>query len=253
MRLSTRQAVVWSVASHAAAGVVLGLALRAEVLREREYRVETSWEPAVAMDAPDPLPPLAEEPEAVPPVEEAAALVEADLPEEETDPRLAADAGPAAEGTPSSADREATNPWIGVGAGGLRVLPRRRALAPRAPAPPLLAEAPPPPVAKGPTRPPRPVPGACAEPAYPNRERRLGIEGTVVLRVDVAEDGAVLVVEVEASSGSGPLDAAAVAAVLGWRFEPALRDGTAVADRYVFRVHFRIDVDRVRAEREERR
>jgi len=64
---------------------------------------------------------------------------------------------------------------------------------------------------------------------YPDRARRRGLEGTVVLRLRVAADGTVERVEVATSSGHEILDRAAEEAAPKWRYEPALRDGVAIA------------------------
>lgn len=60
-------------------------------------------------------------------------------------------------------------------------------------------------------------------PAYPLLARRSGEQGTVMLKVLVSPEGAPLRVELDQSSGSKPLDHAALDAVRGWRFVPARR------------------------------
>ncbi len=60
-------------------------------------------------------------------------------------------------------------------------------------------------------------------PRYPQAARRIGDEGTVMLRVLVNAEGAPVQVELDRSSGSSPLDNAAVDAVRNWRFVPARR------------------------------
>ncbi len=60
-------------------------------------------------------------------------------------------------------------------------------------------------------------------PAYPAVARRSGDQGTVMLKVLVSPEGAPLRVELDQSSGSKPLDSAALDAVKGWRFVPARR------------------------------
>lgn len=60
------------------------------------------------------------------------------------------------------------------------------------------------------------------EPGYPETARIRGSEGTVRLRAVVGSGGLVEAVRVVASSGSADLDAAAVEAVRGWRFAPAV-------------------------------
>ena len=77
-------------------------------------------------------------------------------------------------------------------------------------------------------------------PTYPLRARRLGWEGTVLLRVFVAEDGRVTKVEVVKPSGRQILDAAAVNAVRRWRGTPATRDGKPVASSWKIPFEFRL-------------
>jgi len=100
------------------------------------------------------------------------------------------------------------------------------------PAPPpaaVVAAAPPPSHVSGALVAPRPLAEVCRAPAYPEDARRLGHEGEVTLRIDVARDGSVARLEVVASSGYAELDAAALDAVRVWRFEPARCGGRAVA------------------------
>ncbi|OGS91253.1 MAG: hypothetical protein A2Z95_02000 [Gallionellales bacterium GWA2_60_18] len=70
---------------------------------------------------------------------------------------------------------------------------------------------------------------ANPKPSYPALSRRLGEEGKVMLRVQVAASGLPLAVEVQAGSGSERLDRAALDAVRRWRFVPARRGSAAVA------------------------
>lgn len=63
-------------------------------------------------------------------------------------------------------------------------------------------------------------------PPYPVVERRLGIEGTVTLRLTVGTEGRVTAAEVVTSAGREALDQAARAWIIGhWRYRPALKDG----------------------------
>lgn len=78
-----------------------------------------------------------------------------------------------------------------------------------------------------PTNPP--VPADMPPPRYPVDALRRGETGEVLLRVQVDERGLPARVEVLQSSGSRVLDRAAVAAAQRWRFQPAQRDGVAVA------------------------
>lgn len=104
-----------------------------------------------------------------------------------------------------------------------------------APAPALAAVAPSPPPA-----PPLPAPVAVIaarfdadylsnpKPVYPVGSRRLGEEGTVVLRVKVSPGGAPMLVEIKHSCGFARLDEAARIAVAQWRFVPARRGDETV-------------------------
>jgi protein TonB len=66
-------------------------------------------------------------------------------------------------------------------------------------------------------------------PIYPVEARRRAEHGTVLLRIKVAVDGAVELVEIAQSSGFDLLDNEALETVRSrWRFVPARRDGVAV-------------------------
>ena len=117
--------------------------------------------------------------------------------------------------------------------------------APAAPAPSTAAPSPQPTpqIAAVPVLPPRPISGlsANAKPAYPAEARRLGMQGRVVLRVDVSAAGLPLGVSVAASSGHEVLDRAARAAVERWRFNPATQAGVPVAGTADVPVQFRLE------------
>ncbi len=85
-----------------------------------------------------------------------------------------------------------------------------------------------------------PVALKVIEPKYPPNARSLGIEGEVVLSVEVFEDGSVGAVEVIQSllPGPGGLDEAAVKAVEQWEFNPAKSNGQPVAVWVTFPVTF---------------
>jgi protein TonB len=78
-------------------------------------------------------------------------------------------------------------------------------------------------------------------PNYPSVSRRLGEQGKVLLRVQVAADGKADFVTLHTSSGSNRLDQAALAAVKKWRFVPAKRGGQAVSASVVVPVSFSIE------------
>lgn len=78
-------------------------------------------------------------------------------------------------------------------------------------------------------------------PEYPASAVRNREEGTVMLVVDVGADGRPTDVRVEQRSRSGDLDRAAIEAVRGWSFEPAIRNGKAEASSVRVPVDFRLD------------
>jgi len=223
---------------HAGAAAVLGLALASgEALRPLPERLVVAVPPEIEAEPEPPreAPPLPEEVEP----SEAVPLDEA-VPEE-VDPRDFSTPAPG-EAVAAWDSREA---FVGVGSGRLPrragALGRHRAPAaadpvPAPPPPPAPPEAPPGPEVRA-----RPLPGACPAPAYPARERLLRREGTVRLLLSVLADGTVEEAGVETSSGSDPLDAAALEAVRRWRFEPARRGGRAVPDLVIQTIRFRID------------
>jgi protein TonB len=77
-------------------------------------------------------------------------------------------------------------------------------------------------------------------PAYPSSARRLGVQGTTLLNVLVADDGRVANVIVKQSAGHPDLDQAAAEAVRRWRFEPARRGTEKVAMWVQLPVEFRL-------------
>lgn len=79
------------------------------------------------------------------------------------------------------------------------------------------------------------------EPDYPDRARRLGVEGDVVLRIHIAENGEPSAAEVKKSSGSRLLDEAAMDAAMESAYEPARRDGRAVRSVAEAPVSFRLE------------
>jgi len=85
-----------------------------------------------------------------------------------------------------------------------------------------------------------PAYGVNPQPPYPMAARRLGLEGTVVLRVVVAPDGAPASVVVLQSSGHDVLDSSALETVrTRWRFVPARRNGIPVEDSVQVPIRFR--------------
>jgi protein TonB len=78
-------------------------------------------------------------------------------------------------------------------------------------------------------------------PRYPAQARRAGEQGTVMLRVLVSRDGAAERVELDQSSGSPHLDAAARETVKAWRFSPARRGAETIESWIVVPVVFRLE------------
>ena len=82
-----------------------------------------------------------------------------------------------------------------------------------------------------------PVLRTRVEPAYPDRARRAGIEGTVELEVTVDPTGRVSEVEVVRGLPLG-LSEAAAAAVRRWTWKPARGPAGPVAARRTVRIRF---------------
>ena len=79
------------------------------------------------------------------------------------------------------------------------------------------------------------------KPDYPRVALRRGIEGLVLLHVEVNEQGQPIEIQVKQSAGFKPLDIAALKAVRRWRFLPAQRNGVAVRASVEVPVRFRLD------------
>jgi protein TonB len=90
------------------------------------------------------------------------------------------------------------------------------------------------------TRYARPQGGYQVQPGYPATARRLGIQGTTMLRVHVLVDGQVGDVIVQETAGHPDLDQAAADAVRRWRFDPARRGNDPVAMWVLLPVEFRL-------------
>ena len=78
------------------------------------------------------------------------------------------------------------------------------------------------------------------EPEYPADALAARIVGRVVLKVTIDREGHVAQASIHRSSGASSLDAAALAAVRRWQFEPVRRAGIAVATEVAIPVRFRI-------------
>lgn len=80
-----------------------------------------------------------------------------------------------------------------------------------------------------------------AQPAYPRRAQEQGTQGWVELEFTVSERGEVKDIAVRAAQPLGVFDDAARNALAQWRYQPVLRDGTAVAQRARVRIRFTLD------------
>ena len=88
---------------------------------------------------------------------------------------------------------------------------------------------------------PVPLNGQTPPPRYPSAALRKGESGTVLVRVEVDTAGAPAGVALVQRSGSRDLDRAAMEAVRKWRFQPAQRDGQAVAGSLVIPIDFKAE------------
>ncbi|MEZ5705813.1 MAG: energy transducer TonB [Burkholderiaceae bacterium] len=105
---------------------------------------------------------------------------------------------------------------------------------------PLVAQAPPAP-------PPVELPNSSArhlnnpKPPYPALSKRMGEQGTVVVRAWIGLDGTASQVSVRTSSGYPRLDRSAVEAIQRWRFVPGKRAGVPEAMSYDIPLTFTLD------------
>jgi len=76
------------------------------------------------------------------------------------------------------------------------------------------------------------------DPVYPESAMKRGIEGWIELTFTVQTNGSVNDVEVRNASPAGVFDDAAIRAVRGWRFEPAMHNGEKIAQRAMVRLRF---------------
>jgi protein TonB len=81
-------------------------------------------------------------------------------------------------------------------------------------------------------------------PEYPASALRAGVEGRVVLRVELTRDGRVAAATVQASSGHESLDEAALAAVRRWRFEPVNESAGRSASARIVAVPVRFEIEK---------
>ena len=80
-----------------------------------------------------------------------------------------------------------------------------------------------------------------SKPVYPEEARERGIEGTVVLTLNISDNGTVDAVEIHKTSGSHDLDMTAVRAAQGWKFNPKHRGNVTMRSTLRLSVRFRLD------------
>jgi protein TonB len=85
---------------------------------------------------------------------------------------------------------------------------------------------------------PKPVQLTTKTPDYPADAKSAGIEGVVIVRYVIGEDGSVR--DVKALKGPPELQSVCIEAVKTWRFQPILVDGSPVAVVRMARFPFRI-------------
>lgn len=79
------------------------------------------------------------------------------------------------------------------------------------------------------------------KPTYPLLARRRGVEGKVLLKVQVSAAGLAEQVQIAQSSGHDSLDEAALNTVRAWRFVPAQRGDTPVAAAVLVPITFKLE------------
>lgn len=84
----------------------------------------------------------------------------------------------------------------------------------------------------------QPTPLSTPAPRYPPEALRMGIGGTVKVRVVVTPDGRVDRLELAETSGNRYLDRAALETVRRWTFRPAMRNGQPVQAEVVVPIQF---------------
>ena len=86
---------------------------------------------------------------------------------------------------------------------------------------------------------PAPIPVHRVDPKYTDEARKAKIEGAVLLKCVVNEDGIPTTPEVVRSLDKG-LDAKAIEALMQWRFKPALKYGKPVPISINVEINFRL-------------
>ena len=77
-------------------------------------------------------------------------------------------------------------------------------------------------------------------PIYPASAKRDGVQGKVLLLVEVSESGFAKSVNISSTSGYSSLDNAARNAVNAWKFVPAMKHGKPVVARVLIPIEFKL-------------
>jgi protein TonB len=78
-------------------------------------------------------------------------------------------------------------------------------------------------------------------PPYPRQSKRLGEQGTVIIRVLITPEGRAEKAEIRTSSGFLRLDETALSTVQRWRFVPGQRNGAPEAMWFNVPIRFVLD------------
>lgn len=78
-------------------------------------------------------------------------------------------------------------------------------------------------------------------PEYPTHARELGVEGVVLLQIDVEESGEATYIKVHNEQSHPLLSLAAVHSVRQWQFKPAMRNGKAVKSSLKVPIRFQLE------------
>ena len=78
-------------------------------------------------------------------------------------------------------------------------------------------------------------------PPYPRQSKRLGEQGTVIIRVLITPEGRAEKAEIRTSSGYLRLDETALSTVQRWRFVPGQRNGAPEAMWFNVPIRFVLD------------
>ncbi len=78
------------------------------------------------------------------------------------------------------------------------------------------------------------------QPEYPRRARQLGIEGLIVLELELDEDGKLVKVRIRQGLDD-ELDRVSLEAAKNWLYEPARLDGQAIASTRLLRLRYQLE------------